>query len=1212
VATPATRPVKVNVLKPPLRVWLRRSALIAALVGVVVAALAVAAPYVISGPRLGRVIGWALPPMRGHVHVGGGSWSWGAAWEVFRGRPGVIVLEDVLVTDADGARVLQARQITTALQLDRDRRDVVLHDLKLTDGFWRMARTKDRRGIGFLTAFEGPPAPKPSTTMPASPTAKASTKRRPASFRIAEAQLHNLTAEFDLPGWALTLRQVDTRGSLAVGPDAGGRVIFTFEVLNADVRDGGMVAVLDGARRLTLPFSSTRIARIATTAAAPDAIEIDADEIATGRSRSSLHGRFTRVFGRGTPPGPPGAALAVRITAAADAASAVALGHPQVAGMTVAGPGAELTFSIAGPLAAPLIVADARGFDFQVRGLALGATAFHLESHPAARQVQLTQLGWDSPTGGRVTIDVGLERLLARCHLRFEHFDVGPYLPAALRPVAAGTLDGHLRAEADLGRRTAGIDDTDLTVTRPARVPGPAVIHVLTGRGKGRARELLVRLAPTVLREGTLTLPRVSTTLWGGRVTASGRLRLWDPRTTDWMPSPSFALELDAQRISFEQLVGANFAVGALSLRALVTGTLQELEVEATFAPHQRLTILDDWVELPPSVSASVDTVGLTVPRLTLRGEDDSALSAQGRIAWSGGLEIDVEVARFPLRKLPALGDLDIPLAGELQGQLRLSGTRGAPAVAGRLAIVGARFQGQPIGGGTLIITPSAHGGMRARGQVIDGVTADGTITPGRTGTNGELALTLRQVRLDPFLTRLPGGASATGIVSGGLKARVAPGRPPSLDARVSELALLIAAPPLHATPIDFRSEGELHLAAQGNGGPITLHPARFTLLNRAGTLELSGRLMAGAGQARARGHLDLGALGTVTKPWVERLAGAMDFEAAATIEAKGAHPRLRGSVAVTSPVRLRLRRLPIEAQVPTGLIAVTEVGVSTRDLPITLGRQTLWVSGQVARTPKGPRLTADLRGGLDPRLLEPFVRTVVRQIDGQVGLSAHLDGPLVRPDLRARLDVGKTEFTLVEGGRRIQIPTGEITLSQAANERRAEVRALEIRAGTEARVSIGDRTVARLRFAPDDAFRLIGVELPARGQVHGLPTPDVIVDDAAFTLRLSGDPEKQMRLSGDVEVSAAHIPERLRNRKKTPPAAAAKSRARAALERTQLDVRIHSQKGAVAVELDHAPDLSVDVDYRIGGTLAKPKPDGHLKGADLYSRVLMFLAGLK
>src|SRR5207244_2703017 len=150
-------------------------------------------------------------------------------------------------------------------------------------------------------------------------------------------------------------------------------------------------------------------------------------------------------------------------------------------------------------------------------------------------------------------------------------------------------------------------------------------------------------------------------------------------------------------------------------------------------------------------------------------------------------------------------------------------------------------------------------------------------------------------------------------------------------------------------------------------------------------------------------------------------------------------------------------------------------------------------VSGQLARAPVGPpRLALDVRGALDPRLIEPFARAVVRNVDGKVGVSARVEGPVTAPAVRARLELGGTSFTLVEGGQRFQIPRGALTLTMNASDRLAELRNVEVRVGSEVRATVGPQTEpprvgldGRLRFAADDLFRLIAVDVPARGTVH-------------------------------------------------------------------------------------------------------------------------------
>ena len=143
-------------------------------------------------------------------------------------------------------------------------------------------------------------------------------------------------------------------------------------------------------------------------------------------------------------------------------------------------------------------------------------------------------------------------------------------------------------------------------------------------------------------------------------------------------------------------------------------------------------------------------------------------------------------------------------------------------------------------------------------------------------------------------------------------------------------------------------------------------------------------------------------------------------------------------------------------------------------------------------------------------------------------------------------------------------------------------------------------------------------VALPVRGQVNALPVAPVVIDDARFALRLDGDLSRSARLAGEITVVKAHVP---RQRGKAPaspassPSARASAsaspsgwRARPELARVALDIAAHSRGGAVTVEVPHLPDVRVDVDYRVGGTAAKPQVSGHFEGADLWSSFALLL----
>jgi hypothetical protein len=64
-------------------------------------------------------------------------------------------------------------------------------------------------------------------------------------------------------------------------------------------------------------------------------------------------------------------------------------------------------------------------------------------------------------------------------------------------------------------------------------------------------------------------------------------------------------------------------------------------------------------------------------------------------------------------------------------------------------------------------------------------------------------------------------------------------------------------------------------------------------------------------------------------------------------------------------------------------------------------------------------------------------------------------------------------------------------------------------------------------------------------------------------------------------------------------------------LEATTLDLRVHSSGGAIQVDVNNLPDLRVDVDMHVGGTVKKPAISGSPTGANVWSRFVLALVRL-
>jgi hypothetical protein len=1103
-------------------------------------------PLVLRGPRLGWVIERTLPELRGKIHVGGGRWTWSTVVDLLRQRPARVTLEDVRVIDPEGREVLRAGRISTRLELRRSapHRAIVLHDVRIEDAAWHFARMRGAPGVGFLSAFDAPPTDRKlhrrltgAVNGPGAGGAWA--------FELAPgARLEGVEVDFDLDGWGLVLPDVHGDGALALRP--GPESSFTFEVTHATSTGSGRLRILDDARALVLPFERARIDRVTTVASALDSIALEASDITTGASRLGLGGTFRGVYGISPASRHPGLTLDVRLDDAADALGALrskALATSSIVPARL-GPGARLTLCLDGPFAE----------------LALGAT--------------LT-----SPTAGRATVDLHLAPgggLIGAAS--FVGFVPERFVPGQLAPLLRGTLDGTISGR--LGPAGGGgpalaleaRSGLDLALTRPAGSGEPRVVRARVsqrppGRDTGAAapHEWTLDLSGLSYAHGKIELAGLVLPLLGGQVRAQGWLAIRDDRDLAWLEHPLLELGLRGERLSLERLVGVAFIRGDLEVRARVQGPLQRLAVELELPGTREVTVLNERFGLPARLNLLLADGALSFSGVRLDGPEASVLEAGGTIGFAGSsgprIGLAVAVRDFPVDRLPGIAQASAPpFGGRLSGQLRLAGAAEAPALSGTLALDALTFGGHGLGTGRLDVEPAPRGGIHVVGRLIDGIQIDAALSPGRSGLSGQARVELARVRLDPFLPDLlswlaaPAGYRATGVLSGQVTARVRPGQPASADARISELALSLASPPL-----ELHTEGPVLFHAETGDGPLALGPVH--LRGNLGHFELwAGHAGAAAGarvasasgnvtvmaEGRLAGRLELGALAPLAAPWVDELAGALDLDLRATAPVSRAGPAL----------------LP-------PLVAL---------LPSAAGNVS------IARA-----LTFHPVGSpVDVRM----------PVGAQFGLAgAHLEIARLGVELVAR---GPGHGLPGDGG------PGRVTVTSSRGHLDLKGR------GTKVEV--------------------VNVDVPARALVERLGlVPGVRIDQAAAGVRLTGDPRRHLTLAGEAVVGGAHVNARAIEaalsssggpNSASPPGGAATARKAAAgsladlaahpeIARTSLDLRVRAAHGAVVVDVPRLPNLRVNLELHVGGTVGHPSVTGAPRGDNLYTALVLALGRL-
>ena len=1122
---------------------LRKAARIAGYAGaglvLLAAVIAVGAPIYFRGERFGQLVERMLPDWRGRVHVGGGHWNWGTVISLARGRPAAIAFEDVTITDPEGTEVLHIERVSARIEAHRQPTRIIIHDLDIKDARWRYARMKGENKIGFVAAFES--IPRKVRKKPSKPSR--------AEFSIASARLDGIEATFDDRTWGLVLRDVHGTATLAVKPK-----LFTFEVKDADVRGPSRLRILGEKSGIVLPIDRGRIDRVGTTADDPDSIHLDASGIAIGRSRIAGKGRFTGIYGLTPASKESGIDLDARIEDAADTLNAIAAHRGLGKRLRAGGKDAQVRLRFAQPFDRIAIEAEASGLDFASREINARDIGFHLTTEPNAGLFRLDRLSLASPEGGRLEASAALERLQLEAKLDFKRFAARQVLPPSLRPAARALVDGVFQVRADLMSGDAELVRSTLVVSLGE--DGKDAVALFAGTpARPPPGATLVRLAGVKARDGVLRLPRVDLAMWGGSFAAEGRIAVWDRDERSWLAAPRLDLTLQAKGIQIDRLIGSRFAGGALTFRAHVRGTTDDVALDVEFSEASAFTVLGERVRLPARATLRVADSTIMLADFPLGGPGESMLICAGKIGLSGRLALDVGVRRFPIGRLPGIVGTTLPVAGSVSGAVRIVGEPRLPALSGEVTLADVSYGGRALGGGTIKLTPEAKGAVRARGWLINTIAVDGRLAPRPSGLEGDVTLTLAKVPIEPFLPPLPGKLVPRGIVSGTAIARIAPGKPATAEGRLSELAVSLSSPPVRGKPagaIDVRAENEIVLRARAGEG-LTLGPAR--LRSNAGVIELSGESRGDDVHAALRGRVELAGLAAFARPWLDTLAGSLDIDITAAGRGGLDDVLVSGDVAIVAPVAVKLASLPVEASLPAGRLRVVKNVVETSALPV------------VVRA-------------------ERFPVAAVRKVEANVRVSGRLDGTSARGKFSGHVALDRVDvFVPLVGKKPIHSAGGLIDIT--------------------GEIATGKVDVTRM----DVAFATEAEALAA--------TAGATVDRAIVALRVRGN-SRQLSLTGDVDVVSAHVKASALKGGggkggggKGGGASKSPLAGHPEIEAMGIDVNVRSRGGAIHVDVNNLPDLRLDVDMHVGGTVKKPSISGTQHGANVWTSFVLTLARL-
>jgi len=782
--------------------------------------IAFGVPLIVRGPVLARLVQHASKDLCGTARITGGHVSLNVAPALLSGRPFDVVINGARIREPGGNDVMRARTVQARLAVHRNPWRVVVESARISDGKW--AVVENVLGTELEQALRKiPPGGRDACAVPAAPKPPPPGGRPVGSpLTIQAIALHNMSIVLSFSSWAVTLDEVDARGSLEVR-SAGEWTQFLFDARDVITRKRGSLRVGPrGESTPVFPFDDVEIPRVAVTADAPQDLLLTVAAARTADAVLSGHARFTNVFAPKKWNADAGMELDARWKDIGMPLARNALWAD--VGEGLAGQRTGLVTSLHGPFDKLTGVATLRGRDFSLRA--------------------------DLLPRARYALDV-----------RLDDFDTTPFVPRERRALLAGRLDGRLsltaRLDPSAGGPAASLDAIELALqrTHAARKSGDLPARWVVSRSfrPRSADELRLDLGAVDYRDDTVQIDafRVAapSVQFAGRARAERHAKSGDVAVSLWS-QPGARFTWGGETFSPPPLVAARVAPGRsvtverFSVKRVGGGAI-DVGGKVRFDGHLDLQAAVRAYPLAhiPGVAAARAPVRNAAVGALLRGQLDAALAVTGR-------------AQRP----------------SLSGTLALSQVAwaGHPLGGGRVTFAGlpggTRFDGQLLDG--IDVRGTLHQSLEADDQVTValrdlplrawlppraaplGPRATGEINWRHTADREEL----RVSRL--FVTARGAEADATGIV------RLDPDDPPAssvegtVTARIDARALAGGLSPkltaagdarIHATVRGTIGAPTVRGDAQLEGLTVNWPESPFGAVRLDGALGMEGRTLA-------------------------------------------------------------------------------------------------------------------------------------------------------------------------------------------------------------------------------------------------------------------------------------------------------------------------------------------------------------------------------
>jgi autotransporter translocation and assembly factor TamB len=719
------------------------------------------------------------------------------------------------------------------------------------------------------------------------------------------------------------------------------------------------------------------------------------------------------------------------------------------------------------------------------------------------------------------------------------------------------------------------------------------------------------------LQDGTAQVDSLSAQVASGSLSGSGSLTLFEKSVQHMLRSPNLQFRLNGNDIDLHTLIAGGLVSGKLAFQVTAQGPMAKPKIRFKMPAGVTVQVLGQTWQVG-GIDAEVDKDGLVLRLLQVSGKGGGDIQIEGHMRFvpkTMPMEWHLRVADLPVEAILAAAQVDVPATGKLTIDLNLSGTPKAPVVNGSIDLKGIHAMGVDLGDASLKLT-AVESGVALQGNLFGRFDVQGTAKLLPDGLHAKGSLSFAHVKLEEWGRQLAGTPELEDVakqlkdldlqsaLSGQVDVAVEPGKPPVIHARLSEMAASIqqeiTEPGGQVTMhrLGVKNDGDLRVEVAGDR--IALE--QFCLSADAGKLCVQGGLDGQAVHAKLLGGLDLELLQPLLRRQLQRLGGAISLEVkvGGTLD----KPQLDGKLAISRPVAALPAGFDSALVIPSGAVILKSDAVELKNLVVSVGGATLTLSG---RAGLGPHFTptdldVQVNGEVSATLLETLAPDVASDVTGRARIDAKLTGTLDDPNIAARIDLGEIQMRLRGISSQIAVESGTIELGS----KEALLRNVKVRINNEGQLLIGaaGSRPGRLRIVSLRPKLVLGkVELPLKGERLGYRSSGIQIDDLAFSLDLTGDLQDQsLTMGGDVRlISGRYIQDfNVRNLMISPRINESDSRpfweGSPLLEDLKLDLRVRTLGDGFIVQNNLAPEIFVQIDLRVGGTLSSPTLGGDVR----------------